>query len=340
MVSLLQRLGLLLATLVVLSVIGEFAIRVVFRDITTTADNGSYFARRWKKSHVRRNTLGLREREFEWNKPNGLYRIVVIGDSFTFGQGIPERDRFTNLLEKKLTEQGSDYKYEVLNFGRPGTDTLDHVAFLREVAIESRPDFVLLQWYFNDIEGRDRSGRPKVLPLLPFGTRHSQLHRSSALYYLINQQWHLLQEALGISGSYDEYMLQRFGDPESTASQDAMLPLKDFIERCQDTETAVGIVLFPHFSDLGRDYPFGFLHDRVLRLCTEKDISCLDLRSIFTAYGTEYRKLWVNQFDSHPGPLANRLAAEAIMSAFGQTWLSRALGKPNGSLRAEAPRWQ
>jgi hypothetical protein len=336
MSGLLQRLCLLLATLVTASVVGEFTVRFVFRDITTTGDNGSYFARRWKKNNVRLNQLGLREREFALKKPEHLYRIVIIGDSFTFGQGIPEKDRFTNLLERKLSEKRSDYTYEVLNFGRPGADTFDHVVLLREVALRTNPDFVLLQWYVNDFEGHDKSRRPQAIPLLPWGTRHSRLHQSSALYYLANQQWNLLQEKLGLSGSYDEYMFQWFGDSKSADSQDAVLALKEFIDRCKDNKIVVGIVLFPRFADLGKNYPFGFLHDRVLGLCTAEAINCLDLRPIFTPYGSEYRTLWVNQFDPHPGPLANRLAAEGIMGAFGPSWLSGAMAKATSSRGAEA----
>ena len=328
--DLLKKLSLLVVTVGILVAFSEFTVRLVFQNITTTGDNTSYFARRWKESSVRLNTLGLREREFQLNKPDDTYRIVVIGDSFTFGQGIHERHRFTNLLQEHLREQTSHYKYEVLNFGRPGANTNHHIDLLREVALGTRPDFILLQWYVNDFEGRNKN-RPEAIPLLPFRTHHSRLHQSSVLYYLINQQWSALQETIGVSGSYDEYMLQRFGDPRSSESQNSLLTLKDFIERCKNGGTAVGIVLFPRLADLGKDYPFGFLHDRVLGLCSEEGINCLDLRPTFTLYGTDYRLLWVNSFDPHPGPLANRLAAERIMNAFRHIWLSEVRDKAHSS---------
>jgi hypothetical protein len=40
--------------------VAELAVRFVFRDITTTFDNRSYFAMRWARDHVRNRSAGLR----------------------------------------------------------------------------------------------------------------------------------------------------------------------------------------------------------------------------------------------------------------------------------------
>jgi lysophospholipase L1-like esterase len=101
---------------------------------------------------VHHNSWGFREQEFEMSKPRGVYRIAVIGDSFTYGQGIPEEDRFTELMEKFLNDQMK--KYEVLNFGRGGAQTVDEVATLRNIVLRMNPDFILLQWFVNDFEGK------------------------------------------------------------------------------------------------------------------------------------------------------------------------------------------
>ena len=149
-----------------LLLVGEYAARYMFSDVTSTGDNTGYFARQWKKT-VRENSWGFREREFKLRKPQDVYRIAVIGDSITFGQGIGEEDRFTNLLQRRLNGRSNTGGYEVLNFGKGGAETVDHLEFLRYPVLYTNPDFILLQWYVNDVEGHDMRQRPRPLRI-PF----------------------------------------------------------------------------------------------------------------------------------------------------------------------------
>jgi len=309
------------ASLVFVLSMSEIAVRLIFREITTTSDNTSYFARRWykQKGNVRLNTLGFREREFETRKSNHVYRIAVIGDSFAFGQGIEESKRFSNLVEESLNKGARGDRYEVLNFGRPGTATVDHLAVLEEVVMKVDPDFVLLQWYVNDFEYNYR-GRPSRSPLIPAKELHFILHRSSALYYLLNRQWRSVSKSLTHSGSYADYMFRRFGNPESTDSRKTMTALRKFIRLCKARQISTGIVLFPDLANLGNDYPYGYLHNRVVQVCLEEGVKYLDLRPVFARSVEKASALWVNRFDSHPGVLANRLAAEHLLDTFGQVW--------------------
>src|SRR5262249_29981590 len=149
--DILEKLALLLASVMIAAVLGEVGVRVALRRITSTGDNSSYFARRWAAEHVHFNSSGFREREFELTKPEGFYRIAVIADSYTLGQGIEKAERFSDLLESEL--QRGHRHIEVLNFGRAGYNTIDEIAVLREDVLKAQPDFVLLQWTVNDVEG-------------------------------------------------------------------------------------------------------------------------------------------------------------------------------------------
>ena len=46
----------------------------------------------------RKRSKCLREKELVTDKTNGITRILVIGDSFAFGQGVPVTDRFSNII--------------------------------------------------------------------------------------------------------------------------------------------------------------------------------------------------------------------------------------------------
>jgi hypothetical protein len=299
----------------------EFVTRIVFRDIGTTGDNTSYFAERWRQKHPPNlNHWGFREKEFSLKPPSGTYRIAIVGDSFTYGQGISVRDRFSNILEQRLNGNGG--RYEVLNFGRPGAETVDHVEILRDAVLGTEPNYVLLQWLINDVEGKD-SNPPRAWRLLPSDTLSALLHRHSALYYLINQEWVKLQHRFGLIEGYQSYMERRFQDPQSDSSREAKATLDTFFRVCKDRDIPFGVVLFPALSrNLTRDYPFAFLMDRVLATCRTQGVTCLDLRDTYAAVASP-SSLWVNRFDPHPGPLANSLAAEAILKTFEPVWALR-----------------
>src|SRR5262249_39838384 len=148
---------------------------------------------------------------------------------------------------------------------------------------------------------------------------HTLFRSSSALYYLIGQQWLTLQQVLGLTVDEDEDMRRRFGDPDSPDSREGVETLRTFIDLCKSQGKPVGIVLFPGLGLVKGAYPYDYLHDRVLAICAQQDITCVDLRSPF-APNLDGGKLWVNRFDAHPNALANRLAAERIIDTFGQLW--------------------
>jgi len=297
----------------------ELALRVALRSVRTAGDIRVYF----HQSEQNKNSLGFREREFSLAKPDGVYRIAVLGDSLSWGPGVPTAKRFSNLVERFLDEQrGPGPRYEVLNFGLSGMDTEDEVRMLRQLVLKTEPDFVLLQWYVNDFENGDHADRPRPAPLVRPGELHLKLLRSSALYALLDPKWAALQEMLGLVESFPAYMYRRFGDPEGPDSVYEIERVKEFIGECRQHGIPVGIVLFPNVGPglVRGAYDYDYLHDRVLAACRDEGVTCVDLRSTFAAY-TDYRTLWASPLDPHPSALANRLAAERLMAAFGPTWL-------------------
>ncbi|HEB87251.1 MAG TPA: SGNH/GDSL hydrolase family protein [Gammaproteobacteria bacterium] len=302
-------------------VVAEYAVRFAFSDITTTVDNSSYFARTWNRLHPPViNRYGFREREFSREKPEGIYRIAVIGDSLTYGQGIKAADRLTNILENSLNESGA--RYEVLNFGHPGAETIDEVEILKKYVIDISPDFVLLQWFVNDVEGHDKAAEQKPYSLLPSNFLTRYLKRHSALYYLANAKWKSLQGSLGLVKSHNDYIIQRFSDPDSQASRAGSAALEDFFKLAKAQSIPVGVVMFPRLLEVNGsvdNYPFGFLIKHATSTCKRNNVPCLDLRSVL-AKVQPAQKLWANRLDPHPGRLANELAGKAVLDKFGDTW--------------------
>jgi hypothetical protein len=295
-------------------VAAEYTTRWLYRDITTTSDDRGYFSHRWQRTALSLNTHGFRDREFPEGKPAGVFRVAVLGDSFAYGNGIAAGQRFSDLVRGALPSG-----VEILNFGVPGHNTPELVSELRSRVVRFAPDFVLVQWFVNDVEGDNRE-RPRYQPLLPFPAAHEWLHESSAAYTLFDTWWTRRQVA-GLSGtSYAGYMRARFGDPQSEAARLDRQALRALVAEAEDRHIQIGFVLFPDIAyELGDAYPFTFLHERMQAFCAERGLTCLDLRPDFA--GVRNRpSLWANRLDTHPGALANVIAATRIVQTFEPHW--------------------
>lgn len=313
-----NRLILLTFALVLAALGAEFATRWVFRAVTTSSDFGGYFSRRWASTEVTHtNHAGFREREYANAKPPGTYRVAVVGDSFTYGNGIPQQSRFSDLLQARLPSH-----IEVLNFGQPGANTPEHRHLVQTLLNEAQPDFILLQWYVNDSEDDDSTGRPTFQPIVPFRPLHYWLNNNSALYTVANMKWAEAQVALGMTMSYTDYLQHRLGDPNSHDSRLDRDLLNDLIASAERKGVPIGIVLFPDTAaPIDDHYPFGYLHDRVLETCGAHHITCVDLRDDFAGV-RDRESLWANRLDHHPSARANAIAAEKLLQAYSTVWVA------------------
>jgi hypothetical protein len=325
------RVALVISVTGVALVAAEYGARYYFRQAGSSGNAGDYLSSRRGGPSFRTNALGFRDRDVP-PKSDRLYRIVVVGDSFTYGNGLEESQRYTNQLQERL---GAGY--EVFNFGVPGNNLSDHVNVLAR-ALEVRPDFVLLQLYINDFETPGMR-RPRVYPLLPLSL-HRTLERSSLLYDLIRDQWVRLQQWAGWSESYAQFLTRHLKDPNGPDARFAYGQLREFFGRARSAGVRAGTVFFPAPDALGprgRSYPFHYLHVGVQRVCTEEGVRCLDLLPLYSEFDNG-RRLWVSPFDAHPNELVSRLAAAQILEEFRDSWQQPARSTGSGALPNQAAR--
>lgn len=101
---------------------------------------------------VKINSLGFRGPEVEQEKPDGVYRIVALGDSVTFGWGVNDEHTYIRRLEVELNRQIQGRRFEVINTGHPMYDTVQEHAMLQRHAMALKPDLVILIYVVNDID--------------------------------------------------------------------------------------------------------------------------------------------------------------------------------------------
>ena len=130
------------------------------------------------------NSKRLRDREFSYVTQDSVFRILVLGDSNTFGQGIKDyKDTYPKLLEKKLNSNKKDITYEVINAGVRGFGTKNELNYWNIEGIKYDPDIVIIAYFFDDLGGWDKFNG--TLPS-SFKGKNSLLNDKSYLYFFFN----------------------------------------------------------------------------------------------------------------------------------------------------------
>lgn len=97
------------------------------------------------------NKYGLRNRDITTIQEKGIKRIIILGDSFTFGEVIRNKDIFSIQLERILKKNYSN-KYEIINAGVPGYGTAQELLFMKKLSDNNiTGDIYLLIIFTNDI---------------------------------------------------------------------------------------------------------------------------------------------------------------------------------------------
>ena len=110
------------------------------------------------RAYIEINSDGYRDVEHEREKQPGVFRIAVLGDSFTEARQVDLEQTFFRIAEGKLNARGeSARRVEFLSFGVGGYSTLQELLTLRRDALSFEPDLVLLAFTIgNDISDNSK----------------------------------------------------------------------------------------------------------------------------------------------------------------------------------------
>ena len=103
------------------------------------------------RNRVSLNSNGHRDDEMPIEKPPGERRILVLGDSVTFGWGVDQGEDFPARLEALLRDQPGG-PWQVINAGVNGYNSQQEAAFFAAEGIRFKPDIVLLVYVRNDVD--------------------------------------------------------------------------------------------------------------------------------------------------------------------------------------------
>jgi len=98
------------------------------------------------------NGKGMRGPEVDYEKPDDVYRILVIGDSFVEAIQVDFEDTFPAQLQDMLDDEEINGKrVEVIAMGRTGWGTLHEYIYYHHEGYKFNADLVVLTFYINDV---------------------------------------------------------------------------------------------------------------------------------------------------------------------------------------------
>ncbi|MET0554334.1 MAG: SGNH/GDSL hydrolase family protein [Vicinamibacteria bacterium] len=111
------------------------------------------------------NARGLRGPDYDYAKPAGTRRVLILGDSFAEGYYVDEHETARAVLEQRLNA-GPCAGWQVVNGGTIAYSTDQEYLFFREEGRRYQPDLVTLLFYHNDLlyNARPRGPGGEVKP--------------------------------------------------------------------------------------------------------------------------------------------------------------------------------
>jgi len=97
------------------------------------------------------NSLGLRDREYSTRKPDTSVRILMLGDSFTEGDGVEASETFSKVLEVLLDSAGGTKKCEIINAGVGSYSPVLEYLYVKKHGLSLSPDLVVLNFDLSDV---------------------------------------------------------------------------------------------------------------------------------------------------------------------------------------------
>jgi lysophospholipase L1-like esterase len=251
----------------------------------------------------RTNSHGLRDRDRPAKEP-GSTRVLVIGDSYTWGYAVAEEEAFPQTAERMLRERGHG-AIEVVNGGVPDYNSRQERQLLEQLLPIYQPDAVFLAYVVNDAEP------PTAMPVPPGEAyRHSRSWFLTEVAERLNRRLfrrRLLPSAKdNVASSYLDGFEE--GSVKWRDSREAIRQMRDL---SRAAGASFGVFILPDFTqDFDERYGFQTIHDAVAGWGRELSIPTDDLLNNFR--GEDHQQLWV-PWDGHPNAEAHRRIAEFLV---------------------------
>ncbi|BFU93745.1 MAG: hypothetical protein NTNFB02_04670 [Nitrospira sp.] len=244
-----------------------------------------------------------RTSEFEAKLPN-RFRIAIVGDSLTYGDGVEARHTYSALLQQLLEQ---DYAVEVLNLGSDGMQSEDVRNRVLEFAPRLRPDLVIYGVCHNDFlpagVGQYAVNDALALPLPDWFKR--ELASRSRLIRLMSDGYNAALMRMGYRADFFDDILKDFRNYQGRFAAD--VSAMNAYVLSQGLPPVVTMVL--------DQFPLANSRGRSITLAAERHLAAAGMTVIDTdPYYRRYdgENLAVSRWEGHPNEIAHGIWARML----------------------------
>ncbi|MGB0910237.1 MAG: SGNH/GDSL hydrolase family protein [Nitrospirales bacterium] len=261
------------------------------------------------------NANGFRDSNHLLHKPEGVNRMVFVGDSFTFGAGVKRvSDVYFKVLERALQKAYPEEVFESVSIAKKGWNTVQEFEAFKTQGVNFKPDLVVLGYVLNDAETQKIKARVSsefhndhLLPY-PYG---KFLYANSFTYFIIEQKVKAVSFLRDKSKEKQQYIREIFSGDNLKQHETI---LRDFLAFVQAQDMRILVVLFPDLRQIhDPDYPYTDIHQFVAQTVREAGAEFVDL--FVPLQNSGITNVTVSEFDSHPNEDVHEIAGTELFHA-------------------------
>jgi hypothetical protein len=253
------------------------------------------------------NSAGFRGPDRSLEKPPGVFRIAVFGDSIAMGAGVTQEETYAFGLERALETIRPGRRYEVLNLGLGGLNARFAVDRLVRLGLRYEPDLLVYGYTLNDIEGPAYRRSVEFAAIDPLRFASSPL----ALLRILGPRFDSLRElVLAPRGSYSfELDENYFRNPR--AWQEVLRALDRLARVARERGSCAVVLVHTRLYWLSLLHPYRRHYAAVLEAARARGLHAIE--SFRTHGGARAESLWVGPFDPHPNARGHELLLAALL---------------------------
>ncbi|MFA6223177.1 MAG: SGNH/GDSL hydrolase family protein [Desulfomonilaceae bacterium] len=264
---------------------------------------------------IKTNSDGFRDTNFSGEPKPGEFLIAVLGDSFVFGQGVPQSETMSVILQNLLNQSGKTQRFRVWNLGVSGYNTEQEAYLLKSFVLPRKPNWVVVGYNINDcepigvdpnsVEKEQHSHEPLIDRLQNYFLDDLLItqfvkQRAGNLIRLFDPTWY--------ASNYVQDTLNQYISSNGGWAKISSL-LKQMKLECDSEKIGFTLAILPAMLNFD-NYPYKPANDLILSFCKKNSIDCVDILSSFK--GHNLMKYWVSALDAHPNQSAQRIFANAL----------------------------
>lgn len=288
------------------------------------------------KVQVKNNSLGFHDKEYDYRKNRGVYRILVFGDSQVEAIQVSVEKTFHKLLEDKFRHQGRNI--EVIALGKSGYGPREAAELYQHVGKKYDSDLII--WSFTDANDIQDS-HPKLSLLIRernlrrIKTIPPILESSKIATFLYTRTWRTAEASEG-SGAENIFTgefsaLNKIQNWDSLVWLDKWPPIFDeasllfkqyyfdLIDRAKNNNKEIIVIstagIYPRYlKERYKEFDWNFdkPDQYVKQLSAMKAVSFISMKAFFKDYRKATKRDVVYRYDGHLNQGGHRLVADAL----------------------------